>query len=59
MGVRLNDDFVEVHVVAEWGPPLAAVAEQVRVVGGGFAAGRPIDVYIDDIEVPELLTAGG
>lgn len=59
VGIRFNDNFVEVHVVAEWGSPLAAVAEQVRVVGGVFAAGRPIDVYIDDIEVPELLTAGG
>ncbi len=54
-GIRLDGQSVEVHVVAHWGTPLPPIADRVRAVCLPFASGRPIDVYVDDLEVPEVL----
>ncbi len=51
-GIRLEGSTVEVHVVAHWGTSLPPMADQVRAVSQPFARGRPIDVYVDDLEVP-------
>ena len=53
VGVRAADDELEVHVVARWGTPLPEVADAVRRAVAPAAAGRPVTVYIDDIEVPD------
>ena len=51
-GVRLVGDELEIHVVARWGPSLPGVADAVRLAVAPLAAGSPVTVYIDDIEVP-------
>ncbi|MDP8937946.1 MAG: hypothetical protein M3O23_09515 [Actinomycetota bacterium] len=52
VGVRLDDDELEVHVVARWGTPLPEVGDAVRRAVAPVGDGRPVTVYIDDIEVP-------
>ena len=54
-GVRLGGDRIEVHVVARWGVRVAEVADDVRAAIRPIGAGLPVDVHVDDIEVP----AGG
>ncbi len=51
-GVRDVDGVVEIHVVAKWGTPLPEVAEVVRAAVTPLAGGRPVAVFIEDIEVP-------
>ncbi len=55
-GVRVTDETVEIHVVAFWKSPLPPVAAQIRVAAAPFAGGRTIDVYIDDLLLPETTT---
>jgi uncharacterized alkaline shock family protein YloU len=57
VGVRAGDDGIEVHVVARWGKPLPEVADAVRRAVSPHAAGRPVAVFIDDIEVPDQAKA--
>ncbi len=58
VGVRLAGDELEVHVTAQWGTPLPEVADAVRLAVAPLAGGRPVTVYIDDIEVPETSVPG-
>lgn len=51
-GVRLRGDRIEIHVVAKWGVRIADVAADVRTGLRPLAAGVPVDVYVDDVEVP-------
>ncbi len=53
LGVREVDGTIEVHVVAKWGTPLPEVAEVVRAAVAPHAAGTPVAIFVDDIEVPE------
>ena len=52
-GVAVRDDLVVVAVVARLGRPLAEAAGQVRAAVGGVAPGLAVDVYIDDIQLPD------
>ena len=52
-GVRDIGDELEVHVVAHWGRPLPEVADAVRAALAPLAPGRPVAVFVDDIELPE------
>lgn len=52
VGVRRAGDAIEVHVVARWGASLPDVADAVRSAVSPYAGGRPVSVFIDDIEVP-------
>ncbi len=54
LGVREVDGTIEVHVVAKWGTPLPEVAEVVRAAVAPHAAGVPVAVFVDDIQVPDL-----
>ncbi len=54
-GIRLDSDLIEVHIVAHWGTPLPALVERLRAVCATVAGTRPIDVYVDDLQVPESL----
>ncbi|MCA1847025.1 MAG: hypothetical protein LC792_28305 [Actinobacteria bacterium] len=56
-GVRIGDGRVEVHVVACWGVRVPDLAAEVRAVLGRVAGGRPVDVHVDDVDVPD--GAGG
>lgn len=52
-GVRVLPDSVEVHVVARWPVPAAELAEQIRGATVRAARGRPVDVVIGDLVLPE------
>lgn len=55
-GVRVQDDRITVHVVAQYGLPLPVVGDEVRAAVGGavatLAPGRPVDVVVDDVALP-------
>ncbi|MDP8975029.1 MAG: hypothetical protein M3N28_01405 [Actinomycetota bacterium] len=51
-GVRLNDDEVEIHIVARWRTNLPEVADAVRRAVRPVTGGRRVSVYVEDIEVP-------
>ena len=63
VGVKTSGSEVEVRVAARWGANLPLLGEEVRAAVTPFSQGKPVSVYIDDIEVPEamppLTTAGG
>ena len=52
-GVRVADSYVEVHVVACWGASVPDVAADVRAALGPITAGLPIDVHVDDVDLPD------
>jgi hypothetical protein len=58
-GVRVVDDTVEVHIVARWGRPLPEVGEAVAAAVTPVAAGRPVRVFVEDLEVPPAVLAAG
>lgn len=51
-GVRIGDNGVEVHIVARWGRPLPEVGEAVAAAVAPVASGHPVQVFIDDLDVP-------
>jgi hypothetical protein len=51
-GVRLPGDRIEIHVVARWGIRVPDVAAEVRAAVGPVSAGLPIDVHVDDVDIP-------
>jgi uncharacterized alkaline shock family protein YloU len=52
-GVRLAEDgSIEIHVVACWGVRVPELAAEVRDAVGPIAAGLPINVHVDDVDVP-------
>lgn len=51
-GVVVGEDRVRIAVVAAYGPPIPEIAEQVRAAAREIAPDLPIDVTIEDIEVP-------
>ena len=52
-GVRLRDGRLEIHVVACWGAEVAELAAEVRKAVRTVAGEVPIDVHVDDIDVPD------
>ena len=53
-GVRVDEDSVEVHVVARWPAVLPEVGEAVRSAAAPLVGGRAVEVVIEDIDVPGL-----
>jgi hypothetical protein len=53
-GVRVDEETVEVHVVARWPAVLPEVGDAVRSAAGPLVGGRAIEVVIDDLDVPGL-----
>ena len=51
-GVRVGDGTVEVHVVARWPAVLPELGEAVRSAVAPLVGGRPVEVVIDDLDVP-------
>ena len=51
-GVRADEDRIEVHVVAHYGQPMAAIAEQIAFALSPLLRGRALTVGIDDIVLP-------
>lgn len=51
-GVRLADDAVDVHVIAEWDQPVADIGDQIAQAVAGLIAGRELHVFVDDILLP-------
>lgn len=56
-GVRIDDDFLAVHLVVTLERPLHDVAADVRRALAAEFAGRRIDVVIEDV-VPEVAEPG-
>ena len=54
VGVRLGEDTVEVHVTARYGASLPDLGEEVRRTVAPLAPGLDVDVFVDDLEVPDL-----
>ena len=54
-GVKLGEEQLEVHVVAAWDVPLPQVADEVRGAATPVGGGLPVDVYIDDVDIPPAL----
>jgi hypothetical protein len=52
-GVSVREDRVRITVVAVFGPPMAEVAEQVRAAAREVVPDLPVDVAIEDIEMPD------
>ncbi len=52
-GLRLSTDRIEVAVTVAFGIPAAVVAERIRAALAVSAQGRPVDVHIADLQVPE------
>lgn len=50
-GVRLAEGQVEVHVAARYGPPMPAVAEEIRQALAGHIGGARVAVFIDELDV--------
>lgn len=51
-GVRIGDRTVTVHVVGVYGPSMAEISAEVARAVTPLAAGRRIDVVIEDLEPP-------
>jgi hypothetical protein len=52
-GVKVVEDGIDVHVVARWVRYLPDVAQDVRRLLAPLAAGRAINVFIDDVAVDD------
>ena len=52
-GVRLRDGRLEIHVVACWGAEVPELAAEVRDAVRRVAGDVPIDVHVDDVDVPD------
>ena len=49
-GVHVDPDRIAVSVVGVQGIPVGVLADQVRTAVAPFAAGRPVDVHVADLE---------
>lgn len=49
-GVHVDPDRVAVSVVGVQGIPVTILADQVRAAAAPFAAGRPVDVHVVDLQ---------
>ena len=52
-GVRLRDGRLEIHVVACWGAEVPELAGEVRAAVRPVAGELPIDVHVDDVDIPD------
>lgn len=50
-GVAVHDHGVDIAVVARFGDPLPAVADEIRLLVGDLVDGRPVNVTIDDLDI--------
>lgn len=50
VGVRVEEDRVEVHVIARWVESLPAAGAEVAEAVRPFAGGRRVEVFIDDLD---------
>lgn len=57
-GVRILDEAVEVHIVARWGRSLPDVGEAVTAAVAPVAGGRPVRVFVEDLDVAAMDAAG-
>ena len=52
-GVRLRNGRLEIHVVACWGAEVPKLAGEVRNAVRPLSGELPIDVHVDDVDVPD------
>jgi hypothetical protein len=58
-GVAVREGQVRIAVVAAYGPPIADIAEEVRAAARRVVPNLPINVAIEDIEVPGTAAGPG
>lgn len=51
-GVRVDDEQVQVHIVADYGIPLQGTANSIGAAVAPWLAGRALQVSVDDILLP-------
>ena len=51
-GVRLDDDIVQVHIVAHYGFPLSGTAAAILEVVAPLLNGRSLQVVVQDVLLP-------
>ena len=51
-GVRVDDERVQVHIVADYGMPLQSTANSIGAAVAPWLAGRSLQVSVDDILLP-------
>lgn len=54
-GVRVSDDGLAVHLVVRHGPTAQEVAQEVRAALAAVAAGRPVDVVLEEVLLDDEL----
>jgi uncharacterized alkaline shock family protein YloU len=52
-GVQLTEDRVRIGVVAAYGAPVALLTAQVHAAVRELVGGRPVDVHVGDLQLPE------
>lgn len=50
-GVRLRDPGCDVHLVLQWGAPVARTTEDVRAALAGLVSG-PVTITVEDVAAP-------
>ncbi len=53
-GIRSSTDRIKVAVTAALGIPITVVADRIRAALAVQAQGRPVDVHIADLQIPEV-----
>lgn len=56
-GVRITADVTEVHLVLQWGAPVLATADAVRVAVQPLV-GTPVDIAVQDVVDPSVGKTG-
>lgn len=51
LGVRVDDDAVQVHIVGRYGPTVDEIAAEVRAAVRAVLGARPVAVGVDDLDV--------
>lgn len=51
-GVKVSDERVEVHIIAEYGRPLQATAHDIDQAVNPLLDGRDLQIVVDDILLP-------
>lgn len=52
-GIRSSAERVEIAVVGRFGVPATELGDRIRAALGGRDLGRPVDVHVADIELPD------
>lgn len=58
VGVRVDDDTLDVHIVMRWEHDVAVVAAAVHQAVAAVAPGRQVSVTVEDVGIPDHWSGG-